>query len=350
MAKKVLLKDNDNIELMPITRGELVLDSSGNQALHSTEFLATTYQPGLMSLEDKAKLNRITTFTGATSTTAGSAGLVPSPAAGSITRYLAADGTWKALSVPKPSIVLSSIDQTTGEVGALLTYEGSTTKGVVPAFIGASSTDAGAIGAVPAPSVGDQDKFLKGDGTWTTPLYAASSSNGGGATYVKINAKAASTTYYPLVYTNTSSSTSANLYAGASSASTLSIGATGIRFQPTNSYCYCTGGFFEASDERLKSFGNDIEVDLDKLSKLSKKYFTWKDDENKVQHIGVSAQEIQKIYPEIVDVVDDEGHLSVSYDKLSVIALAGIDKLNDKVKSLEKRLEMLEEYLPNNLK
>jgi hypothetical protein len=28
MAKKVILKD-DNVEIMPITRGELVLDSSG---------------------------------------------------------------------------------------------------------------------------------------------------------------------------------------------------------------------------------------------------------------------------------------------------------------------------------
>lgn len=50
MAKKVLLKDQDNIELIPITRGELVLDSSGIQALHSTEFLATDSQPGLTLL------------------------------------------------------------------------------------------------------------------------------------------------------------------------------------------------------------------------------------------------------------------------------------------------------------
>jgi hypothetical protein len=41
MAKKVLLKNNEGIELIPITRGELVLDSSGKQALHSREFLAT---------------------------------------------------------------------------------------------------------------------------------------------------------------------------------------------------------------------------------------------------------------------------------------------------------------------
>ena len=29
MAKKAFLKDNNGIEILPITRGELVLDSSG---------------------------------------------------------------------------------------------------------------------------------------------------------------------------------------------------------------------------------------------------------------------------------------------------------------------------------
>lgn len=59
MAKKVILKDQNNIELMPITRGELVLDSSGVIAFHSNDFLATDSQPGLMSLKDKSKLDSI---------------------------------------------------------------------------------------------------------------------------------------------------------------------------------------------------------------------------------------------------------------------------------------------------
>lgn len=50
MAKKVLLKNNEGIELIPITRGELVLDSSGKQALRSREFLATDTQPGLTTI------------------------------------------------------------------------------------------------------------------------------------------------------------------------------------------------------------------------------------------------------------------------------------------------------------
>lgn len=50
MAKKVILKDENLIEVMPITRAELVLDSTGNQALRSREFLATDTQPGLTNI------------------------------------------------------------------------------------------------------------------------------------------------------------------------------------------------------------------------------------------------------------------------------------------------------------
>ena len=59
MAKKVILKDQDNVEILPITRGELVIDSSGKEAFHSNEFLATDSQPGLMSSEDKYKLDHL---------------------------------------------------------------------------------------------------------------------------------------------------------------------------------------------------------------------------------------------------------------------------------------------------
>jgi hypothetical protein len=57
MAEKVILKDLNSVEILPITRGELVLDSSGNPALHSNEFLATENRPGLMSAEDKKRID-----------------------------------------------------------------------------------------------------------------------------------------------------------------------------------------------------------------------------------------------------------------------------------------------------
>lgn len=52
-----------------------------------------------------------------------------------------------------------------------------------PAMTGATSSANGTKGAVPAPSSGDQDKFLKGDGTWS-PVSGGSSITADGTTIV----------------------------------------------------------------------------------------------------------------------------------------------------------------------
>ena len=108
----------------------------------------------------------------------------------------------------------------------------------------------------------------------------------------------------------------------------------------------CTGNiyapaFYESSDERLKDFYNSIDVDLDKLFSLPKKFFKWKSNPNGEFEIGTSAQELQKIYPQLVN-TDDKGYLTVAYDKLSIIALRAIDKLYEMNKNLERRIQILE--------
>ena len=94
-------------------------------------------------------------------------------------------------------------------------------------------------------------------------------------------------------------------------------------------------GFYETSDARLKNFKDDIKA-LDVISEIPTKYFTWKKDESDDPklHIGTSAQEIQKVYPDLVT-ENEEGELLVDYARLSVIALAAIKELKKEIEELK---------------
>ena len=107
-------------------------------------------------------------------------------------------------------------------------------------------------------------------------------------------------------------------------------------------------GFFETSDEKLKDIQAPLTTDLEKLSHLRKVYFNFKEDPSKT-HIGVIAQDIKELYPEIVNETD-EGTLNVDYSKLSVIALDAVDQLNESNKELTKKYNELEEKLNSIIK
>lgn len=146
----------------------------------------------------------------------GKAGLVPAPTTSDGNKYLASDGTWKSITIPKydnattsNSGLMSAADKTkldgisegankyvhpsytaqsngmykitvdaTGHVSgaSLITKEDLLDLGIADGdnvygeFVGASQTMAGEMGLVPAPEAGENNLFLRGDGTWDVPF------------------------------------------------------------------------------------------------------------------------------------------------------------------------------------
>ena len=86
------------------------------------------------------------------------------------------------------------------------------------------------------------------------------------------------------------------------------------------------------SDERLKDNIKTIENGLDKVEQL--RGVTYTRDEKEC--IGVIAQEVEKILPEIVLTADDEmGTKSVDYGRLTAVLIEAVKDLSARVKELE---------------
>ena len=142
---------------------------------------------------------------------------------------------------------------------------------------------------------------------------------------------------------------SMTLHCGSADKINFQVG-TNVEAYVSSSGVYSVDGFFETSDERLKNILKPVKINLDDLSKLRKIYYTWKDIKSgdKLQ-IGMVAQEVQKLYPELVGIDSNTGFLSLAYDKLSVVALEAIDVIYGLMKNLKQenlelkiRLEKLE--------
>ena len=90
------------------------------------------------------------------------------------------------------------------------------------------------------------------------------------------------------------------------------------------------------SDARLKANITSLGNTLSKLLLLDGKSYTLKSDES-VEKIGLLAQEIQRIFPELVKQSgDDEGTLSVNYQGLIPILINAIKEQQEQIKDLKK--------------
>jgi hypothetical protein len=100
---------------------------------------------------------------------------------------------------------------------------------------------------------------------------------------------------------------------------------------------------FSSSDRRFKDNIKPIEKALDKVMSISGNTFDWNtelQDVHKGADIGVVAQEIKAILPEIVTTRDD-GFLAVKYDKLVALLIESTKEQQAQINDLRNELNLL---------
>lgn len=123
---------------------------------------------------------------------------------------------------------------------------------------------------------------------------------------------------------------------------------------------YTPGSWYSGSDSRWKTDVSTIENVTERIKKVRAVTFRFNVDEYKnlgfpnSKQIGVIAQEIETVFPELV-ATNEDGFKAVAYDKLSAVLLQAIKEqqaeidelkqLKDENQELRDRLERLEKLM-----
>jgi hypothetical protein len=99
---------------------------------------------------------------------------------------------------------------------------------------------------------------------------------------------------------------------------------------------------FYSSDKRLKDNIVRIENPLEKVGKIGGYTFDWNDKQKTYtgKDVGVIAQEIQEVLPELVT-ERDNGYLAVKYEKIVPLLIESIKELKQEVDEIKQKCDCL---------
>ena len=99
-----------------------------------------------------------------------------------------------------------------------------------------------------------------------------------------------------------------------------------------------------SSDRRLKYVGKESASGLNKIRQLKVFNYTFKKDTTKTPHVGVIAQDLQKVFPNAVQKGKD-GFLTIRMEDMFYAVINAIKELDAKYQAQEKRINDLEKRI-----
>jgi hypothetical protein len=114
-----------------------------------------------------------------------------------------------------------------------------------------------------------------------------------------------------------------------------------------NGAIYSTGNIVAYSDARKKENVVTIDNALNKVDNLRGVYYNRIDDETKKRQVGVIAQEINEILPEVVTYAEDVDEFGVSYGNITGLLIEAIKEQNKKMNAMQETINSLLAKLEN---
>tara|TARA_B100000674_G_scaffold498686_2_gene538657 strand:- start:4536 stop:5642 length:1107 start_codon:yes stop_codon:yes gene_type:complete len=106
----------------------------------------------------------------------------------------------------------------------------------------------------------------------------------------------------------------------------------------------------QSSDARLKKDIDPINLGLEAILQLEGKTYKWSDTSRSQQtHIGLIAQEVEKVIPELVT-EDENGFKAIAYAKLTTILIEAIKEQQTRITELENQNRALADLFSVELK
>jgi hypothetical protein len=115
----------------------------------------------------------------------------------------------------------------------------------------------------------------------------------------------------------------------------------------TNNTLYYNGNIsandiFAFSDQRLKENIITIDNPIEKIMQMRGVYYNKKDDASKTRNVGVIAQEIEAIFPEVIHTsIESEHYKTVAYGNMTALLVEGMKAQQSTIHSLQTTLSTL---------
>lgn len=105
-----------------------------------------------------------------------------------------------------------------------------------------------------------------------------------------------------------------------------------------------SGAYTTISDRRLKTNFKDLYFSWDAFLQLEPLTYHFKTDTSK-KHVGLIAQDVEKIYPELISYDKDEDLYHLDYSTTGIVAIKAVQELKAEKDALEVKVALLEKKL-----